>query len=277
MKQIFRFLPVAAILLFAACSKKTSTDVVTTPSNTVYTDIVDRINANRNESEQVTGRLSMTLSSGKQKVEVGGNIKMKRNDVIQISLQVFGFVEAGRLELTPDYFLILNRIGKQYMKTSYKDVPFFKQNDIDFYALQALFWNELFVPGQKGSSIPATANFVQLKENSEIVLNHTGKQLDLKFVTNATTSTLTQTNVMPHTGGKLQCDYKSWARVGRNDFPDKMDLNLMIDGTPIKAIMEFSRLRTNEKWTDTRTNVDKKKLKQVSIQQIFNQILSLSN
>lgn len=277
MKKLLRILPVAAILLLAACSKKSTTETVVTDPNVVYTNIVDRVNANRSDAEQVTGRLSLDLSYGKQKVDVGGNIKMKRDDVIQLSLQVFGFVEAGRLEMTRDYFLILNRIGKQYIKSSYKDIPFFKENNIDFYTLQALFWNEIFTTDGKGNGQPSTDNFVQRQEGENIILTHTAKQLVLNFITNATTSMLKQTTIAPNSGGKLTCDYSSWARLGKKDFPDKMDLNIVLDETPIKASFEFSRLRTNEKWTDTRTNIDKKKLKQVSLQQVFNQILNLAN
>ncbi len=281
MKKIFAILPVAAILLCTACSKKSTTEVVTAPAGTTMasTNIVEILSANRNDAEQVTGRISMDLSAGKQKVEVGGSIKMKRDDVIQISLQVFGFVEAGRLELTPDYFLILNRIGKQYVKAAYKDIPFFKENDIDFYSLQALIWNELFLTGEKDNRNPTGNSYSQFKDSqNHVILTHTSKQqLALKFITDMTTHTLQQTNVTAQNGGSLQCNYDSWARLGRRDFPDKMELNINVDKTPIKAKLELSRLRTNEKWTDTRTSIDKKKLKQVSLQQAFNQILSLSN
>lgn len=281
MKKIFSILPVAAILLFTACSKKATTDVVTTPAaNTAASStIVEMLTANRNDAEQVTGRISMDISAGKQKVDVGGNIKMKRDDVIQISLQVFGFVEAGRLELTPDYFLILNRIGKQYVKAAYKDIDFFKENGIDFYSLQALFWNELFLTGEKDNRNPTSSSFAEFKDSkNHIILTHTSKQqLVLKFVTDMATKTLQQTTVTDRSGASLQCAYNSWARVGRKDFPDNMELSINIDKTPIKAKMELSRLRTNEKWTDTRTSIDKNKLKQVTLQQAFGQILSLSN
>lgn len=277
MKQIFRILPLAAILLLTACSKKTTT-TVETPSDLVMSDVVDRVNANRNDSEIITGRVNLKLNAGKQKVEAGGNIKMKRNDVIQISLQVFGFVEAGRLELTRDYFLILNRIGKQYLKASYKDIPFFKDNGIDFYTLQGLIWNELFTISNKDNTVtPTTVDFVQKKEGENIILTNTGKTLVLKFLANAAYGTLQQTTLTAQDGANLRFDYESWARLGRKDFPDKMNIAINVDKTPIKAELELSRLRANEKWTDTRTNIDKKKLKQVSLQQVFNQILSLSN
>ena len=36
---------------------------------------------------------------------------------------------------------------KQYVKATYNDLAFLKNNGLNFYSLQALFWNELFLPG----------------------------------------------------------------------------------------------------------------------------------
>ena len=44
----------------------------------------------------------------------------------------------------------------------------------------------------------------------------------------------------------------------------------------VKAEMALSRLHMEEKWKETRTAIDKKKMKEVPIQAAFKQILSLS-
>lgn len=278
MKKIIRLIPLLAIIMMASCTKKAK-EPITTNNNGVPTssaEIVNKVNANRNSSDIVTCRMSMDLEAGKQSLSVGGNLKMKRNDVIQLSLQVFGFVEAGRLEMTKDYILILNRIGKQYVKASYADIPFFKENNIDFYTFQSLLWNELFVPGSQ-DLLPSTANFVQTQDGNDVILTNTTKQLVVKFLTNATSNLLEKTHIQANTGGSMQLSYNGWARLNGKDFPDKMQLSMNIKNTNVKSTLQLSRLRADEKWKDTRTNIDKKKLKQVSIQSAFSQILSLSN
>lgn len=277
MKKIIRLLPVVTVaLLLASCAKKANKSISDNENATVYTEIVDKVNANRNTSDQVTCRMSMDLEAGKQKLSVGGNLKMKRNDVIQMSLQVFGFVEAGRLELTPDYILILNRIGKQYVKANYKDIAFFKENGINFYTFQSLLWNELFVPGST-DLLPNKDNFVQTKDGKDIVLTHTTKQMTLKFFTNAATSLLEQTDIRSNNGGSLKWTYDSWARLNSKDFPDKMHIYMNVKNTDVKVDLQLTRLRNDEKWKETRTSIDRKKLKQVSVQSAFSQIMSLSN
>ncbi len=74
---------------------------------------------------------------------------MRRDEVIRITITPFGIMEAGRIEFTPDYVLVVDRINKQYIKATYSDVDFLKANGMDFYTLQALFWNELFMPSKQ--------------------------------------------------------------------------------------------------------------------------------
>lgn len=278
MKQLLRIAPVALIsLLLAACSPKAHDPIMTPATGPVaFEEIVERVNANRNRADIVTGRMSLDLSAGKQKISVGGNIKMKRNDVIQLSIQVFGFVEAGRIEMTQDYILILNRIGKQYVKVGYRDVPFFKANKINFFTFQSLIWNELFVPGSKDEA-PMKADFERKMEGDKILLTHTNKEQVVTFLTAAANSILEETTITPHTGGELKCTYKNWTRLGPKDFPDDMDLKIQLRQLPIAATLQLSKLHADEKWKETRTDIDRKKLRQINLQQAFNQILSLTN
>ena len=86
---------------------------------------------------------------GPQDLTLTGNLKMKRDDVIRLQLMAFGFVEAARLEFTKEYVLIMDRINKQYLRVPYDYLAFMRNSGINFYSLQALFWNELFQPGEE--------------------------------------------------------------------------------------------------------------------------------
>ena len=71
-------------------------------------------------------------------------------DVIHLSLVAMWFMEVVRLLFTPKYLMFVNRMGREYVKVDYADVPYLQQAGVDFYTLQALFWNDVFVPGQEG-------------------------------------------------------------------------------------------------------------------------------
>ena len=100
--------------------------------------------------DNITSKIDFTINSGSKKIEVSGKIQMRRDDVIriQLSVPILG-MEAGRLEFTKDYVMIVDRIHTEYVKGDYNKVDFLKNNGLDFYSLQALFWNQLFLPGEK--------------------------------------------------------------------------------------------------------------------------------
>ena len=85
----------------------------------------------------VTSKMNIELFVDGKRISVGGNCNLKRDEAIQLSVSLLGFMEVGRLELTPDYLLLINRAERQYVKVNYSDVPYLRQVGIDFYSLQA--------------------------------------------------------------------------------------------------------------------------------------------
>ena len=120
------------------------------PEKSVLSDSIQRqafllqVNDNAQHARFITSKIKFSVEVGNQNMTLTGNLKMKRDDVIRLQLMAFGFVEAGRLEFTPDYVLIIDRINKLYLKVPYSHLDFMRNSNIDFYVIQALFWNELF-------------------------------------------------------------------------------------------------------------------------------------
>ena len=102
---------------------------------------LQKVNDNAQHVRFITSKVKFSVEVGNRQMTLTGNLKMKRDDVIRLQLMAFGFVEAGRLEFTQDYVLIVDRINKQYLKVPYAQLEFFRTSGVDFYMLQALFWN----------------------------------------------------------------------------------------------------------------------------------------
>ena len=75
--------------------------------------ILDKVTSNAQPAQFFTSKLKFSVEYGSQQMSLTGNLRMKRDDVIQMQLMAFGFVEAARLEFTKDYVLIIDRINKQ--------------------------------------------------------------------------------------------------------------------------------------------------------------------
>ena len=136
-------------ILLASCrSKKEVVSTTTTVSDNTTIGVPpsqgDKQPADAKQQEEtcVTAKVRLELSSNGKSTSVGGMLRMKRNDVIQLSLVTFGVLEVARIEMTPDYFLLVDKMGRQYVKASYNDVSFLRDADVDFYTIQSYFWNE---------------------------------------------------------------------------------------------------------------------------------------
>ena len=149
MKIVIRFSVLMLCILLASCrSKKEVVSTTTTVSDNTTIGVPPSqgnkqpADAKQQEETCVTAKVRLELSSNGKSTSVGGMLRMKRNDVIQLSLVTFGVLEVARIEMTPEYFLLVDKMGRQYVKASYNDVSFLRDADVDFYTIQSYFWNE---------------------------------------------------------------------------------------------------------------------------------------
>ena len=150
----------AATIALAACgSQKEAVSSAQPVAKTVQTnkadekariDFLDKVNSNASYQKNIAAAITFRLTQGNGKeISVPGQLRMRKDEVIRLSLQVpiLG-TEVGRIEFAKDYVLFVDRMHKEYVKAKYSDVGFLRDNGINFYSLQALFWNRLLLPGK---------------------------------------------------------------------------------------------------------------------------------
>ena len=111
---------------------------------------VQKVAGNQVYAKNIVGNMTFNLQAAGKDITVPGKLSMRKDEVIRIQLfiPILGS-EVGRLEFTPNYVLIVDRLHKEYIKADYTQVDFLKKQGINFYSLQALFWKQLLVPGVK--------------------------------------------------------------------------------------------------------------------------------
>lgn len=130
----------------------------------------------------------MSLNAGGKDISAGGTLRMKRDDVVQLSLTFLGF-EVARMEFSPNDVLLIDRYNKRYVRAKYSDMKFLQQAGLDFNALQALFWGELFRPGHESVGNGSDFQLASSGSHTLLSLNNTPQ---LKYVF----STLTEQAVI---------------------------------------------------------------------------------
>ena len=178
-------------LAMAGCgSKKAATEGTSSTvdkhngGNVQALAFVQKVANQKVSTQNIVGKMSLNVQMGSKDITVPGSLHMRYGEVIRIQafIPLLGS-EVGRIEFTPDYVLVIDRMHKEYIKEDYNKVDFLKNNGLNFYSLQALFWNQLFVPGTKSISEANLMDFgVTEAGNSK---NITLKKGNLNFVWNA--------------------------------------------------------------------------------------------
>lgn len=251
LKFIFGFVCAIFLLLFSSCrSSRTGTTNVVTHS--VFNSPEELINSyilTNNIQGTVVSKLNLDLSFDGKTLSVGGNISLCRDSLISLSLVYMGLFEVGRIEFTPEYVLMINRMEKQYVYVEYKDFSYLQRTGIDFESLQALFWAQLFVPS-KGTQYDVNDFVVDDDEQYFTISTHGDSPLVAKFILSNSTSLLSQTSITNSNSKNgipyVNCAYQHFVSLGEYNFPDEMLLSIdALSGRP-RAQISLS----NPKWTD---------------------------
>ena len=259
----------ASTLLLAACKSassagKDSASVPTTETTRgLKADeaeaVVKKSESRQATKEWLTAKVKATVGAGEKSMTVNGTLRMRRDDVVQLSLfvPVLG-MEALRLEFTPQDVLVLDRLNKEYVRATYDEVSFLREASLDFYALQALFRNELFVPGKRSVAGSEKLFSVEQSGNSFSLTLNNSPRLRYAFRTSSkgNIEELLVTPKQPN-GTEFCWNYGNFQPFDGNPFP--MDMLMTLKGVkrPVSLKLVFSSLKEASDW-QTRTTVGKK-------------------
>lgn len=236
-----------------------------------------KVLANRQPARGIRAKVNVTLESG-SRLSASGSLKMKRDEIIQITLTAILGIEVGRLELTPEYLLIQDRINHQYVKAVWNGVPQLRDAGINFYTFQALFWDEPFVPGQ--TTAPLASDFDTEKHSGDYIMtpilrSSNAATMAVKFLVEAASGLVKQATVVPASASaaiSLDWTYSDWTTLASLPFPSKMRMTLNSSTGSTAAQFALSSLRVDETMGDIHTTIDENRYTHVSIYKVFNKL-----
>lgn len=257
-------------LLFAGC--KSTKDVVSSEPTSKEVSYIRQMTQKNFSAPTLTAKAEVELILDSKNVALNGNLRMKRDDVVQLSLTFFG-IEVVRMEFTPEEVLVIDRANKRYLRAQYNDVQFLQQAGLDFYALQALFWNEVFVPGTTDAGQHLSEFNVQKAGDETILLLSSKPKLNYEFRTETKVSHLTRTTVTPKQGGNgVYCAYDNFKTLEKSDFPTLISLGFSGQQN-IGLTLKLSKLNSGDTFS-TRTEVSSR-YKALSAEDLFGALSKL--
>lgn len=232
----------------------------------------DKVRANGSQQQNIVSKVSVTLAFGNQSVSTNGSLKMKKDDVIQLSLvdPILGAMELGRIEFTKTRVLILDRINKQYIEAPYSDVSFLQKANIDFNTLQSLFWNNIFEPGKNP---PIADDFQYEQTDGGVRMTYRDKLLTYGFDTQLGDGRLAKTSIASNTDKSSKCDfvYGDFTSVDDRPFPKEMSMSFTTGSQTFSMSLSLGTIRNSSDWV-ARTSVPGKYSK-ANLEKIFKQLM----
>ena len=279
---------VLAVLALTACGTVKQTPTVKTQTTTAQVkqpakavEYVRKVNDNAVYAKNIVSKIDLTLNAQGRDINVSGRLNMRRDEVIRITITPFGLMEVGRLEFTPEYVLLINRMEKEYVKATYNDVDFLKANGLDFYALQALFWNELFQPSKKNLTDTDLMMFsADMTQTADRHITFNSGKLNFDWTTDVA-KTLINNALITYAKGTAQAstvtmEYGDFVPMGSKRFPSKEKVTFSTKSMStgkLSMLLMLNKITNDTNW-ETRTAVSDK-YKQISAQQFFSKLGNL--
>lgn len=227
---------------------------------------VQKVADNAPYQKNIVAKMDFGINVGGKTVSLPATLRMRKDDAVRIQLlmPVLGS-EVGRLEFTPDYVLIVDRIHHKYVKEDYNKVDFLSSRGIGFSNLQSLFWNVLSLPGEKKVTEELLSRFhVNVDVPDENVTVEFARN-DMKYVWKADRSEGRIKEAVVSYGqdskSSLTWSYSGFTPFGSRKYPlnHVVKLNANDGGKSMEAVvtMNMSKLTDDASWESRTVLSDK--------------------
>ena len=224
------------------------------------------------EVQAVTAKTTISLDYNGIAATVKGRLRMRHDEVVQMSITAFGLMEIALVEFTPKGAYLIDKVNKQYALFDYSS-GWANLAGINFSTIQALFWNRIFIPGTKEAW--RNTNDLSLGDAGTLRLVEPKRQRMLKcqFYTDADCKLLQQTNL------QVQQYAATWryGEFATNDsytYPTTHSLTASGNTHTIEAHIGLTGISTID--TGWKSNTDLSRYRKVEFEQLMS-ILNMIN
>ena len=251
------------VMLLASCSSTKMLKKTHFIDGMSEVEYVEKLINHVGEWGAFTAKVNLSVDlDGKSATKVGGTLRIKRGEVIQLSVAPLLGIEVARAEISPTGILVIDRVNKRYVRASFSELESLVHADLDFHSLQALFLHELFLPGNSRMTVRDASNFRVDVKTQEVVLEaKKGGRFTYQFLIQVPEAVLKESCIaLAGTPYLLRWKYDAFRPFEQEQFPT--DMQIIFEGAekPVKAAMALSRLSTNSNW-ETHTEVSARYMK----------------
>jgi len=192
----------------------------------------------------LSGNLRFYIKPGMNRSDITTDAQLKiiKNVMIQLSLRfpIIG-TEAVRINISPEQILIIDRINKMYFAESMDNLKQRFPFDFDFYSLQALFTNQLFIAGKQDLMADDYTAFNYGEDEFSATLSRNDSHgITYSFTSDYTRRILKTEIYNANKTVNLNWEYANFGKTSNNRlFPMKMNATLTVPNDLISMNFNF--------------------------------------
>ena len=174
-------------------------------------------------------------------------LKVAKDSALSVSIVAPILGEIFQVILTPDSISVIDRYKRRYAREDYRDLLEETGLKFNFYSIQSLFTNRIFLPGTSRIGVRDFDRFkLEQGETRAIASVQEPRGIRYAFTTNARNQLLTTFITEPN--GKMQVDwqYDDFKPVDGQQFPMSMLVAISLDEKPVGTLeMSISGMERN--------------------------------
>lgn len=209
-------------------------------------------------------------------ITADAQLRIVKDEMIQLSLRIpiLG-TEAARINISPDQMLVIDRMNKRYFVESMENLKKHFPFDFDYYSMQSLLANQLFIACKQEVMPYDYASFSYREDEFSAVLSRQDSRGIVYDFTCDYSHNILKTEVYKNDKTvNMNWDYADFGQTSDNRlFPMKMSMTLTVPDNLISMNLNFSNVDIDTAF-ELKTDIPSK-YKQIDINQVIKLIQSL--
>lgn len=248
------------MVAFGACSTKKS---ATGDIGALTVKEIKSLPAMQKTGDNLSAKLKLNANIKGKTFSAGGNMKIKRGEGLQISINALGgLIEVARIEMTPEKMLLIYRLGREYAEVRYSEIEAFRSLGLDYSMLEAILMNEVFAPGENILD-KALAKMDVKAANGEIILTTPrSRNMQYSFHIEQSSGSLVLTRGDYNSSVSVDCNYADFTDFAGRSFPRQINFSVadMALNLSLNSIKDGSLKLTSESSLSSYSKVAASKL-----------------
>ncbi|EDM37101.1 hypothetical protein PBAL39_04863 [Pedobacter sp. BAL39] len=234
------------MLMLAVASCKTRKQTVKVPVNADSTaTMVNKKSENLELLKSKDVGFNTLSLKGKARLEFNGkednasiNLRMKKDEVIWLSITGFAGIEGARVRITPDSIQVLNRLQGVYLNKPFSYIYNYGSRQLNFKTLQSILL------GNTISDFMSAGSDLELEAGNWVL---SGKRGDLGYRLLFNTLLKTEVNNLSDlkSGQALKVTYGDYQQIDATLYPTTVAISTMSGTKKVAIDLDFSKIERN--------------------------------